>query len=106
MTVNLEPDQPGPMHRNRDMLNDPTLGHDRVPPTQRLEDPVQRSLAAQVDNDTVGSSDATDSKKYYETVLDRRSASELRVPRANGSSQSYRRAFSLPLGAIDCVLWC
>lgn len=93
MTVNLAPDRVGPMHRNRPMHTDASRGYHRVPPTQRLADPNQCVAA---ESGPAGISAATDNKKFYETVISKSAATELRTPKSDGTSQSYRYT-ALPL---------
>jgi hypothetical protein len=101
MTVNLQPDVAGPMHRNRALLVDATKGYNRVPPTQRLEDPIKQSMKTQVDNRALCGSTAIDNKKYYETVIDSSIATELKLPRQDGSTQAYKYgSFKPPNGAL------
>ena len=86
LKVNLHPDEPGPMYRHRDMLNDAAQGHDRVPPTQRLEDPLSHTNKPS----NAALAPPMPGKKFCQTVIDQGTAQELCMPQSDGTSQSYR----------------
>lgn len=91
MTVNLQPDEPGYLHRNRTVLTGTAQGYDRVPPTQRLGIPSQQQYqAAQANQDGISSFDAQENIKCCDVVLDKQTAARMRKPSAHGTSEAYR----------------
>jgi hypothetical protein len=91
MTVNLQPDEPGYMHRNRTVLTGTAQGYDLVPPTQRLGEPSKQQYeAAQTYQDSIGSFDSQEHIKCYDVVLDKQTAARMRQPSAHGTSEAYR----------------
>lgn len=87
VTVNLQPDQPGPSQRTRRTVDAPT--HSRAPPTQRLEDPTRAPHGyTSVNSD----SEPPEGRKYYSIILDKGTAKELSLPRNTGCPHSYKVA--------------
>lgn len=89
LRVNLQPDKTGPMQRNRELLSGPD--HDRTPPTQRLADPSRKKGSA-TEHAAAQSDQSGDHSRFYTTVLDRHATKQLRMPKTDGTSQSYRCA--------------
>lgn len=75
------------MQRNRETLSGPV--HDRTPPTQRLADPAIRADKGG-QGSASGPDETGDSQRFYATVLDKSSTQQLRLPKTDGTSQSYR----------------
>lgn len=88
--VNLQPDQRGPMHRNAAVLSSVETGHNRAPPSQRTADPTRTLQPACSAHLQSFPEHAPEGRKYYAAVIDRQTATELRLPRKSGCSASYK----------------
>eukprot|EP00892_Ulva_mutabilis_P005762 jgi/Ulvmu1/3558/UM166_0012.1 len=89
--VNLQPDHRGPMHRHSAMLSTVETGHNRAPPSQRLEDCTHTRPSAYAVVEPIPPY-APEGRKYYAAIIGKKTASELRLPQKSGCSASYKVA--------------